>query len=201
MAHIHAHVTNGFDKRKETLAGGTAFILYWDRSDLGIYYPVSLLGGNGGDKYDFAFKDGVTPSSILQFRFDTAADELTEAVLDDTNLHFRRGRTGSWERAVQRKGNDYYIAAQGSDNSMTGIQQGHIYGEQIRFALRMAIAGKGDSWISADENSGSIRMRDDVNRRAHLVALRRGDDLEDATGGYDAKFYPMSSAELIDEIK
>ncbi|MFE6451631.1 hypothetical protein [Nocardiopsis dassonvillei] len=201
MAHIHAHVTTGFDKRKETLAGGTAFVLYWDRSDMGIYYPVGLFGGSGGDKYDFAFKDGVPPSAVLQFRFDTAEEQLTESVLDDTNLKFRRGRTGDWERAVQRKGSDYYIAAQGSDNTMVGVQRAHIYDDQIRFALRMDIAGKGDAWISADDNTGSIRMRDDEGRRGHLVALRRGDDLDDATGGYDAKFYPMSSAELIDEIK
>ncbi|XKK39730.1 hypothetical protein HFP72_02295 [Nocardiopsis sp. ARC36] len=201
MTHVHAHVTTGFEKRKETLKGGTPFVLYWNRSDMGIFYPVGLLGGTGGDKHDFNYKDGVSPDSVLQFRFDTAEDELTETKLEDTNLQFRRGRTGSWERAVQRKGNDYYIAAQGSDNSMVGIQEAKVYDDQIRFALRMDIAGKGDSWISADDNTGSIRMRDDSNRRAHLVALRRGDSADDATGGYDAKFYPMSWAELIDEIK
>jgi len=152
----------------------------------------------GGEAYPPASRPKREPSRQDPRR--TAEDELTETKLEDANLQFRRGKTGSWERAVQLKGSDYYIAAQGSDNSMVGIQEAKVHDDQIRFALRMDIAGKGDSWISADDNTGSIRMRDDSNRRAHLVALRRGDNPDDATGGYDAKFHPMSWAELIDEI-
>ncbi|WP_240138749.1 hypothetical protein [Streptomyces sp. MUM 178J] len=39
-------------------------------------------------------------------------------------------------------------------------------------------------------------------RRAYLVALRRGNnpDDDDATGGTNAKFYPKSGAELINDI-
>lgn len=72
---------------------------------MGIYYPIGLFGGSGGDKHDVAYKDGADPASLLQFR---------------------RGHTGEWERSVQRKGQDYYIAAQGSDNTMVGIQSAKV---------------------------------------------------------------------------
>ncbi|PWV44677.1 hypothetical protein [Nocardiopsis sp. L17-MgMaSL7] len=203
MAYVHYHQDNGFDKKKVMLPGGTPFVLYWNWDDKGIFYPLALLGGTGGDRYDFSFKDGVDPSSVLQFRFDTAADQLTETKLEDTNLEFRRGRSGSWERAVQRKGQDFYIAAQGSSESMVGIEEAKVYDDQIRFALRMDIAGRGDSWISAHDTGKSIRMRDDSDLRGHLVAYRRGNVSDDATGGsgISAKLYPLSWAQLIDEIK
>ncbi|WP_329203354.1 hypothetical protein [Streptomyces sp. NBC_01435] len=123
------------------------------------------------------------PSGLLQFRFDTDAAELDANALQYGGGLQWRQRGGHWTTRGLRKGQDSYFATQG-DWSMGGIRQAVVTDQGMSFRLRMGIRGKGDMWISDDQNTGSIRMRDSENDRARLVAVRRGPDesLDDPFG-------------------
>ncbi|MEV5540250.1 hypothetical protein AB0L13_25725 [Saccharopolyspora shandongensis] len=71
-----------------------------------------------------------------------------------------------------------------------------IYGDQLRFALRMDIVSRDDAWISNTETTGSIRMRDRQQDRAWLVAVRHGEDWTDPFGS-QTTFAKRSWADLI----
>lgn len=84
----------------------------------------------------------------------------------------------------QRKGTDYYWANdfewrfQGITDFATSTDKG--------YRLRMNIANKGDAWISDDENTGSIRMRDSSNDRAILYFVQFSEDAVSP-----GKYYPI----------
>ncbi|MFE6685176.1 hypothetical protein ACFVFQ_01745 [Streptomyces sp. NPDC057743] len=208
MARLHFIKDDGFARYKVPLTGGTPFVLYWDKGDQGIFYPVTFYGGGGSAGEDFAYYTkgqegkGIPASAVLQLRFDTAEEHLTPESLAGKPLQYRNGRTGSWIRPYQRKGDYYYIAGSNSgENRMRSIKRAVVYeGDRIRFALRMDIEGKGDSWLSRDEHLGSIRMRDDEKLWGRLIAHRRGDVANDATGGINALYYPRSYGELTDGL-
>lgn len=165
------------DNKKRRLAANMPFLLYWCKGTGDTYYPVGLW-----DNKDFSPKTSVSKSEILQCRFVTAAGDIDNHTLDQAEFQYRIGTSGSWSKPVQRKGSDYYIAHSGSDNTMRKVIEWNIYPEQIRFALRFDIAGKGDSWISENENTGSIRMRDSISNRAWLAAVRHGTTWDDPFG-------------------
>ncbi|MEW1660974.1 MULTISPECIES: hypothetical protein [unclassified Streptomyces] len=196
---LHFIKDDGFNRYKVRLAGNTPFVLYYDWENRDRFYPVTFYGGNSDTREDFAFRTvgDVAAVSVLQFRFDTTATELTEGNLDGTPFEYRSGRTGGWLRPKQRKGQDYCIAGSTGSWDMRSIKRAHIYDDEIRFSLRMNIAGKGDAWISFDAlDNHTIRMRDVEGRRARLIAFRRGDVADDATGGLDVPFTSYTYAEL-----
>ncbi|MEU7183580.1 MULTISPECIES: hypothetical protein [Streptomyces] len=203
MARIHFIKEDGFNRYKVPLSGGTPFVLYYEWVGTGRFYPVTFYGGTSDTREDFAFRTeaGVSAASVLQLRFNTTATELTEGNLDSQPLQYRNGRTGDWLRPRQRKGEDYCIAGSTGSWDMRSIKRAHIYDDQIRFSLRMDIVSKGDSWISYDALSNNvIRMRDVEGRRSRLIALRRGDVANDATGGLDVSYHSRSYDELTEGL-
>ncbi|MFC9738484.1 hypothetical protein [Streptomyces noursei] len=173
------------DNAKRRLGANMPFLLYWCKGTGDTYYPVGLW-----DNKDFSPKSSVDKSGIVQCRFVTADGDLDNHTVKDAEFQYRIGN-GSWSRPVQRKGKYHYIAHSGSSNTMRKINNWNIYPEQIRFALRFDISGVGDSWISEDEYTGSIRMRDSTGDRAWLAAVRHGTTWDDPFGG-KVTFAPRS---------
>ncbi|MEU6584360.1 hypothetical protein [Nocardia sp. NPDC046763] len=168
---------------KSELLGFQPFLLYWCMRGGSDFYPVGLW-----DNRDFSPKVEVSKNDILQIRFATKSGQPLKASDLSSNsgppshpaipMEWRRG-TGSWMRPSQRKGQDYYIAVVNPDNNssawpMHGVRTCHAYDDGIRFGLWMDIGGKGDAWISDEDNTGSIRMQTPEARRAYLVAIRHG---------------------------
>lgn len=177
------------DNKAKRLGGQMPFILYWHKRDGDRFYPVGLWEGK-----DFSPKESVSRDDVVQLKFDAEGD-LDALSLLDASLFFRVG-SGAWSRPVQRKGKYHYLAANGSSNSMRQVKSAKIYDEEIRFALRMDIAGAGDSWIADEEYTGSIRMRDTEARRAYLVAVRHGTAFDDPFGDV-LTFRARSWADLV----
>ncbi|MEV7423419.1 hypothetical protein [Streptomyces sp. NPDC091212] len=180
---------NGPGGKKQPLRGGMAFVLYWENGDDGRkMHPVGLIGK------DMSPKAGA-PSGLVQFRFSTTATELDTYALRTSQLQWRPGN-GHWQSLYLRKGKDYYLATDG-DWKMPAIKDAAITSAHIAFRLRMDIAGKGDMWISDDQNTGSIRMRDTEDASARLVAVRRGpDDAPDDPFGTEQNFPVYTLDEL-----
>ncbi|MEV0056123.1 hypothetical protein AB0H34_37255 [Saccharopolyspora shandongensis] len=172
------------------LGGGQPFLLYWCKEDKDWFYPVGLW-----EYTDFSPKNTVSKSEILQFKFDTDKNVLDVSALLGTPLLCRLG-SESWSRPVQRKGQNFYIARGTGSMPMRSVQNAVIYGDQLRFALRMDIVSRDDAWISNTETTGSIRMRDRQQDRAWLVAVRHGDDWTDPFGS-QTTFAKRSWADLI----
>jgi hypothetical protein len=162
--------------------GYQPFILYWNPKDSRDFYPVGLWNNT-----DMSPKSEVSKSEVLVFRFKTKdGQHLNAADLSPLGgsatrpaipFEWVKGTSTSWQLPSQRKGNDYYLAAvqSGSNQwSMRGVRTCNGYADGIRFALWMDIEGKGDSWISDQDNTGSIRMQATTERRAYLVAVRYG---------------------------
>ncbi|SHH06182.1 hypothetical protein [Streptoalloteichus hindustanus] len=165
------------DNKKRRLAANMPFLLYWCKGTGDTYYPLGLWEGK-----DFMPKSSVSKSGVIQCRFVTADGDIDNHTIKNAELQYRVGPTGSWSRPVQRKGKYHYLAHTGSSDSMRKIINWNIYPEQIRFALRFDISGAGDSWISENEYTGSIRMRDSSGDRAWLAAVRYGTTWDDPFG-------------------
>ncbi|UNO43443.1 hypothetical protein [Streptomyces sp. MST-110588] len=181
------------DNKPKRLGGQMPFILYWHKRGGDRFYPVGRW-----ENKDFSPKDSISRNDVVQFKFDAEGDideSLTGWFGEGPPLLFRVG-SGAWSRPVQRKGNYHYFSATGSSNSMRRVKQIKVYDEEIRFALRMDIAGAGDSWIADEEYTGSIRMRDTTERRAYLVAVRHGITFDDPFGNAQT-FRPRSWADLV----
>lgn len=175
-AYLHFRGPNNV---KSPLLGYQPFIMYWNPRNSNDFYPVGLW-----ENTDLSPKSQVSKSEVLVFRFKTKSGErLTAADLSPPGglpekpaIPFELDwyTCTSWERPCQRKGQNYYIAAGTSNMPMRGVRTCNVYADGIRFALRMDIAGKGDAWISDEDNTGSIRMQNPTERRAYLVAVRYG---------------------------
>ncbi|WP_280249631.1 hypothetical protein [Nocardia abscessus] len=161
---------------KRPIKGGMRFLLYWNPRSSDWFYPVGIES-----HYDFSPKDEVSRDDVLEFLFDPRDDDKWDQYLTagdiENSILFCGRRRDSWRNPAQRKGQDYYINMHvGADNGMVGIDDCLIYEDAIRFALRMDIRYRDDSWISDETNTGSIRMQDKTDRRAYMVAVHYGDD-------------------------
>ncbi|WP_411130189.1 phosphatidylinositol-specific phospholipase C [Streptomyces sp. x-19] len=191
----------GADSQDHLLKGGDVFLLYWmsEANDgyyqNNVFYPVGLWEGK-----DMSGKKKATKEDVVQFRFNAHHPYLDSGSLQGVPLEYRVGNS-SWRTPMQRKGAEYYFAATG-DNTMRSIERAYLYGDPhvTRFALRMDIVGKGDSWISADHYTTSIRMRDTEGRRAYLVAVHYGDTPGDPFGSKTV-FEPISRQEMLGPVR
>jgi hypothetical protein len=177
-------LANGPGGQRSDLKNGQPFICYIERRNANSeFYAVGLEGKDfgyvttfGEEAVVFAFyNDSISVGGSLKDD-EWQNTRLCRAVR--TNQGYDYVSTG------QRKGNDYYWANdfewrfQGIDNFATSTDKG--------YRLRMNIANKGDAWISDDENTGSIRMRDSENDRAILYFVKFSEDAVSP-----GKYYPI----------
>lgn len=167
----------GPDNALHQLKGGQPFVLYWQQRNDTWLYPLGLWSGK-----DMMPKESISRDEVLVFRIDgNDTENLYASNIPGRGLRYHWGSRG-WEKPVQRKGQQHYFAHTGSSNSMTSIQNASEANNAIRLALRMNISGAGDSWISDEQNTGSIRMQDNSSRASGLVAVRYGTGFDDALG-------------------
>ncbi|MER8099336.1 hypothetical protein [Kitasatospora sp. NPDC094016] len=183
----------GAGSSRSPLQAQMPFILYWKKKGESYYDPVGLV-----DNKDMSPKSEVHRDDVLQFRFGGIRGEnLTGPIITGPDkywawdpsrglpLEFREGAWGSWSDPIQRKGQNFYLAAKAGGTPMSPIRRVnrcHAYGDGVRFALRMDIQLQGDAWISDEHTTGSIRMQNPEARRAYLVAVRYGTDFDDPFG-------------------
>ncbi|MFD6393151.1 hypothetical protein [Nocardia sp. NPDC060259] len=170
---LYYHAANG---SRQQLKYDMPFLMWWLPRTGGVYYPVGLWDGQ-----DAMPKDQVSKADIVQWRI-RKPDTHHQHPLPDYvywPLQWRQG-TGGWKNVYQRKGSNYYLAVNGSW-WMRGVRSVKSYNTPY-FAFYMDIEGKGDSWISDETTTGSIRMQDSVSRRAYIVPRHFGTTDDDPFG-------------------
>ncbi|KAF9565963.1 hypothetical protein EC968_003993 [Mortierella alpina] len=184
-------LSNGPGGPRSDLKNGQPFICYIERQNANReYYAVGLEGKDfgyvstyGEEAVVFAFyKDSTPVGGPLG---DWPNTRLCRAV--KTSQGYDYVSTG------QRKGTDYYWAND-FEWRFQGITDFATSSSDKGYRLRMNIANKGDAWISDDENTGSIRMRDNSDDRAILYFVTFSDDVVNP-----GNYYPIFKKSDLDK--
>ena len=156
------------------LKNGQPFVCYIERNKTGRnFYAVGVEGKDFG----YVTKDAV----VFAFYNDSIP---IDAPLDDSKWGSTRlcravRRVGGFDYSStgQRKGQEYYWAHD-FEWRFQGIKAFDYNASDKGYRVRPDIANKGDAWISEDEVTGSIRMRDNESSRAILYFVTFTDNYE-----------------------
>lgn len=166
------HMSSG---QRRVLKNGQPFLIYIERySDSRRYH---LVDWEGRDYGYFNPQKALHPAVFAFYNPNYQSGvPFTSTTWGDANI--RELRDGQFRTTYQRKGQEYYWAHDGS-NKVQGVKSLAYSATDKGYRLRADIDGKGDSWISEEEVTGSIRFRDSENDRAILYFVTFSDNEND----------------------
>lgn len=162
---------DGSGRRK--VRNGEGFYIYIERNSAGrLFYPVYKEGDDFG-YYKVSLEE---PFEFVFHNKDVEiGKELSES--DMTKAFLLRVNGNTFCATGQRKGKEWYWAFQNWWDNIIGLKTIETRSDDNGYRVRFSINQRGDSWISEDEVTGSIRLRDSVDDRAILYFVRWSKDV------------------------